>query len=134
MAKKVTSPTAEPLLNGKLLKNNTYAELKAYALKLEINVKALPKQNENNFIKAIKEKLASVEKSIPEFDQLTDKSLTFKINYAVHHKVPKEVVIEKLNITPKRYVDVSWLYENNNYKQKVIDYLEELKSPKKPAA
>lgn len=134
MAKKTIETGTEPLLNGKILKNNSYAELKKYAVELNIDLKSLKKVNENNLVKAIKEKLAAVEiKQIP-FDQLNDKSLTFKINYAFHFKVPKEEVIEKLNISPKRYVDVTWLYENNNYKQKIVDYLQQLETPEKKAA
>lgn len=124
--------TAEPLLNGKLLKSNTYAQLKAYALELGIDIKKLPKQNENNFVKAIKLRLVEMpaQASVPEYDQLTDKSLTFKVNLAFHMNVPKEQVIEKLGISRKRYVDITWLYENKNYKQKIVDYLESLKMPK----
>jgi hypothetical protein len=61
-------------------------------------------------------------KPVP-FDQLEDCSLTFKVNYAFHFQVPKEEIIEKLKITLKRYIDVTWLYKNKNYEQRILKYL-----------
>lgn len=62
------------------------------------------------------------------FDQLEDCSLRFKINYAYHFKVPKEEVLEKLGITNKTYIDKTWLYDNENYKQRILDFLGQKKA------
>lgn len=60
--------------------------------------------------------------------ELEDTSLTFKINYAHHLGIPKEEVIKKLGITNKRYIDVTWKYDNENYKQRIINFLESRKA------
>lgn len=61
------------------------------------------------------------------FNELEGQSLTFKINYAFHLGIVKETILEKLGITNKRYIDVTWLYTNKGYKDKVIKFLENQK-------
>lgn len=121
----MSEPT-EILLNGKPLKQNTYKALKEYAVSLQVNLKNLKNMNENNLIKAIKEKL-----SVVSYDQLpADVSMAFRINYAHHFGASKEELMEKLGITRKKWVDVTWLYANAGYKQKIMDYLEKQKALK----
>ncbi len=114
----------EPLLNSKPLKENKYADLKGYDLELSIDLKALKYMNENYLVKAIKSKLAIVGSPKIPFTNLGDASMAFKINYAFHYGIPKAEVIEKLGITNKKYIDVTWLYHNNNYKQRIVDFVD----------
>jgi len=113
----------EPLLNNKPLKENRYADLKSYALELNIDLKVLRYMNENYLVKAIRSKLAIVGSPKIPFDKLGDTPMAFKINYAFHFGVPKAEVIQKLGITNKKYIDVTWLYHNKDYKQRIIDFV-----------
>lgn len=67
------------------------------------------------------------DKLIP-FNELEDCSLTFKINYAYHLGVPRKEIMEKLNVTNKRCIDVIWKYENEDYRQRIINFLNSRKA------
>jgi hypothetical protein len=117
-----TQPAPMHLYKGVPLKDCPYATLKIYAIELKIDLKSLKKMNENNLIKAINEMLAK-EPYVTPFFQLQNVSTTFRVNYAHHFGAPKEVIMERLCITAKSYVDKVWLYENCNYKNKIVEFL-----------
>jgi hypothetical protein len=138
-----TQIALEPKYKGRELKDCKYSELKKFAEYLKIDLQSLPKLNENNLRKAIRDAYkiahaASYKMFVDDFDdtllpapgapipydQLRDVSLTFRINYAHHFGASKEEIIQRLKIKPKQYVDMQWHYENTNYKKKVVDYLE----------
>ena len=59
-----------------------------------------------------------------EFYDLIGCSLTFKVNYAIHFGVVKEVVMEKLEISNKRFIDLAWKYNGAGYKRVIEEWLE----------
>jgi hypothetical protein len=132
----------EPKFKGRSLNECNYKELKLFADYLKIDFKSLPKLNENNLRKAIRETYKAAraasytmfvddfdESILPKpgshipFDQLRDVSMTFRVCYAKHFEIPEEDVIKKLGIQRKSYVDKVWHYDGTGYKQKIIDYI-----------
>lgn len=92
--------------------------LKECALQMNIDLNSLPKLTEFTLLQALKTKVYSdITEPIP-FDELENKSLSFKINYAHYFGVSKEEICERLNTTRQYVRDVLWYYSNKSYRQK----------------
>jgi hypothetical protein len=79
----------------------------------------------------LKQRVSSNSNTPIPFNELTNCSLTFKINYAHHFGVSKEEIMQKLNVTAKYVYDKIWFYYNigasykSPYKEKILNYLQQ---------